>query len=170
MGITPQTTSTKPPTAPSRKPRRWLYVVIGLVVVAIVLGVVLNYEYQPGNPLNPYTERVTQFDWSYLLTLTPGASLVHLATMPGCTTHNGGECNASLSVDAYDFGYSQVTVTNVSVYSVNATGPNLRLVSSNTPLTVGSGLPQKIVITVDLPDSNFNGAASIVLNIPLWSY
>jgi len=170
MGTIPQTTSTTPPTTPPRKSRRWLYAVIGVAVVTTVLGVVLNYEYQPGNALNPYTEKVTQFDWSYLLTKTPGDSPVYLGLTPGCTTHNGGECNASLSVTAGTFGYSQVTITNVSVGSENSVRPAPQLVSSNAPLTIGNNLRQTIVITVGLPDSNFNGAVSIVLNIPLWSY
>jgi hypothetical protein len=171
MGTPAGTDSPASPTTPSRKSRRWLYVTAAVVVIAgSVLGVVLNYEYQPGNALNPYTERVTQFDWYYLLTRTPGDSPVYFGQLPGCTTHNGGECNTSISVTAYNFGYSQVTVTNVSVYSENSTGPAPQLVSSNAPLTIGSDLPQTIVVTVGLPDSNFVGAVSIVLNIPLWSY
>ena len=162
MGTPPETISTAPPTTPARRSRRWLYVVIGVVIAAVLVGSIVWYEYSPGGPLNPYHVKVTEVIWQ-----VDGQPY---ASEPGFG-HLAGK-SASLQVVLYCypsqgvFGeYDSVECGSGSVYILT---PGFGLVSTNAPFawwsgTDPDGTTATVSVTVSLPQGSYNGNLTINL-------
>lgn len=153
---TPSELPTQPPaTGPARKSRRWLFVVIGVVIAVIVAGSVLAYEYEPGNALNPYHVYVTQVVWAWQSNDTLIATSAGFDHLAGQTVWLGVAlwCSSFL-------GFSETCSSgNVAIAT-----PGFGLISTNTPFSWSSGssgASAAITIHVRLPSGSYSGELDI---------
>jgi hypothetical protein len=150
------TASRETPTpAPLLKPRRWLYVILGVAVAVVVVGSVLNYEYEPGGPMNPYKVHVTEIIWLLVATI--------VLVQPGFTSNAGSTVYVSIPEPCSPLYGAP---TNCTSALIDILTPGFGLVATNTPLTWSSGTTGKTVTLyayVSLPPTNYLGNLTIGL-------
>jgi hypothetical protein len=149
--------------APKPKSRSALYIVVAVVVVAALIGLSLTYyEYQPGNPLNPYKVRVTQVIWTQYNETTS------LGTSPGFTRDAGKVQTVGLGLYCAPgefIGPYSVNCGSGSVYILTA---GFGVVSTNAPFEWPSGTSGSyatVFVNVSLPSgANYDGDLAIDLH------
>jgi hypothetical protein len=125
------------------------------VVVAIVAGSVLWWEYQPGNPLNPYHVDVTQVVWAWQSNDTIIATESGFSTLAGHTQW----LSVGLYCATFLFFAQTCNSGNVAIGT-----PGFGLLSTNTPFSWSSGSSgagATVTIHVSLPTKSYSGELDI---------
>jgi hypothetical protein len=147
--------SEQPPAPEPKKVRRipeWVLPVTLLVIVAIVAGSVLWYEYAPGGPQNPYKVHVSQVEW-----LVDGAPY---SNSSGFTLKAGSTAELSLGLWCAPYTGFFGGPQTCSSGSVTVETPGFTLSNSNAPFTWSSGesgAVGSVYVWVTLPNHSYSG-------------
>jgi hypothetical protein len=137
----------------------WLYVIFSVAIIAVVVGLVLFYEYQPGGPLNPRPTPVKVEIYEVVWEQYNNS----LGTQPGFSTIVGWTVNVSWSLTCQSFfGFNE----SCSTGSVHIVTPGFGLVSTNAPHTWYSGSTSAdfvVRVGVLMPTTNYTGDLTIDL-------
>jgi hypothetical protein len=156
-----------PPMAnwPTRFRKSWVIAGMILVVAIVVLAAVLDYEYRPGGPENPYLVKVTEVVWT--------ADHAAFSSAPGFDKHAGKSAQTGVALTCYptvenDLFSSYYVAETCSSGSVFIQTPGFSLEATNAPFTWSSGTDpggttQGVYVTVGVPSTSYSGNLTIDL-------
>jgi hypothetical protein len=144
---------------------RWAFASVVIVLAVIVLVSVLDYEYSPGGPENPFLVKVSQVVW------TIGHS--PFSSAPGFDKHAGKSAQTGVGLTCYPtlqngFFSSYYVAQTCTSGSVFVETPGFSLEATNAPFTWSSGTSsggtsQQVTVTVGVPSHSYTGNLTLEL-------